>query len=61
MEPKTCPKCQGEMEKGLLTFNRGLTWMPEKEIGKILGMDIHASKIISYKCPHCGFLENYAK
>ena len=58
-KPKKCPKCGGEMEKGAIVssgFMINACWYKDglpKHIDKITRID-------SYRCIKCNYLENYA-
>jgi len=61
-----CPKCQGEMTKGVLVdytyaefSKKPQVWAEDVSMGGFLAE--RPIKIVSYRCSNCGFLENYAK
>ena len=67
METKTCPKCSGIMQPGILqklnNYGRSLyLWAPSDDT-PILGAGVSSSRkdIILYCCDNCGFMELYAK
>jgi hypothetical protein len=59
-----CPKCNGEMEEGLIADASYLSYQKQKWVTKLkfLGYSLeNAHETITYRCKNCGFLENYAK
>jgi predicted nucleic acid-binding Zn ribbon protein len=65
MDPKkiTCPKCQGEMQKGF--FPQGVPgsesfWYPVQPDGKLRIDRRNRRAIYTYRCTSCGYLERYA-
>lgn len=69
INPK-CPECGGTMRDGFLLdqTNEGykvLRWVegiPEKSIWVGLKLKGRAQwKIVTYRCPDCGFLKSYAR
>ena len=70
MSTKSCPKCQGSMEVGLLPdlgdanhvfAGSWLAGEPEKRWWLGLKMkDKHRFRINAYRCTKCGYLESYA-
>lgn len=60
-----CPKCEGEMEKGLLLApGAGVRWNKGElsGIAKLTGAVLFGKPMIhSFRCVKCGFLENYAR
>ncbi len=57
-ETNKCPKCNGEMENGLLVGEGGY-WRPDKSVLNILRPPnvFGATKVTAYKCPKCGKIE----
>jgi phage FluMu protein Com len=64
-----CPKCKGEMEKGVIAdyehggIPRTSEWGTEIEkVDKVLAPSIvkHARLVTTYRCTKCGYLESYA-
>lgn len=59
-----CPKCEGEMELGIIADRSGsydkeaAQWAKGKYLGWFLK---DAQNIKSYRCKKCGYLESYAK
>lgn len=62
-----CPKCGGEMEKGLIADQGYLiaiksSWGSELRMGGILNFGLENKKeITTFRCKSCGYLESYAK
>lgn len=62
-----CPKCKGDMEKGVLADEgmwgawlvRRLRWAESVGILGLLAKNL--KPIEAYRCQKCGYLENYAK
>jgi len=63
-EPKVCPKCSGQMERGGLRADSSLVWGRIKETTifgvKAVQMIPPAYVIDAYRCGNCGYLEMYA-
>ncbi len=66
-----CPKCEGEMELGIVSDSYGQVGNLQKQsqwakkVNSVLkifqaGLD-GAKSIKSYRCKSCGYLENYAE
>lgn len=61
---KTCPKCNSEMEKGLILTPGGVvgaSWLSEQRVNQLLGAVHNAPQIKAYKCVSCGYVENYVE
>ncbi|PIZ64716.1 hypothetical protein CO051_06040 [Candidatus Roizmanbacteria bacterium CG_4_9_14_0_2_um_filter_39_13] len=69
METKKCPKCEGGMEEGFIPDYLNLMWdqkgtwkkSGQKIIRKATPEDYHDTKVVTFRCKSCGFLESYAK
>ena len=63
-EQMKCPKCNGEMDEGMIpeAHNMGtvLSSVWAKKLSFMKGLE-NKHSIISYRCTSCGYLENYAK
>jgi ribosomal protein S27AE len=62
-ETKKCPKCDSQMDKGLmLTAGAivGVRWH-KGEPGLLGAIVAKHPKIWAYKCVKCGYLENYVE
>jgi hypothetical protein len=60
---KKCPKCNGEVEKGLVfgAFSRGLSFLSDKEKDRKHGFFENVGEgTESYRCKKCGYIEVYA-
>lgn len=61
----TCPKCNGEMEVGLIAGPRAVAWIEDPlHKSTLLGVKVREGKrlaIQTFRCIDCGFLESYAK
>lgn len=64
-ETKTCPKCEGNMEKGLV-IDRGdyssigvPKWAKGVKWGGF-GIEGKTIDVVSFRCQSCGYLESYA-
>jgi len=59
-----CPKCEGEMEKGLIVDKGHLSW-PENPLWgtskTFFGGVQNKREVVTYRCITCGYLESYAK
>lgn len=65
-ESNKCPKCEGEMEEGLVPdfynpggFSKHL-WGKENP-GSFNRNPQDNREVITYRCKNCGYLESYAK
>lgn len=56
-EELQCPKCSGNMQKGVLTGNAS-EWRREDERSFL---QTTGKEIVTYACSGCGFLESYIK
>lgn len=58
-----CPKCQGEMEKGLMLTPGGVVGVrwSKGEPGFFGTVVINKPKIFAYSCSKCGFIESYVE
>lgn len=55
-----CPKCDGEMKKGVLfvqTMGGVPTWIAEKDFG--IEVQLKKANNYQYACEKCGFTETY--
>ena len=65
-EPKTCPKCNGQMKSGTLQQignygNSPFLWAPEGEAPfPVKGTSSPRKNLIVFRCESCGYLESYA-
>ena len=62
-EPKTCPKCNGQMKPGTLQQigNSPFVWSPEEEPPfPVKGTGSPRKNLTVFRCESCGFLEYYA-
>ena len=64
MENQTCPKCNGKMEKGILTPQTeggfvALLWAAKIKFAGIFAGE--HKETATYRCEQCGYLETYAK
>jgi rubredoxin len=68
-ETATCPKCQGQMERGysLDYFEISANGFDQSEWGMSLPSKLPFAKVpktlkvFTYRCTNCGYLESYAK
>ncbi len=60
-----CPKCQTEMVAGFIVESTGRQVHPtvwvQGEVWQYMLYGGRSFRIVSYRCPKCGFLENYAR
>lgn len=65
MEKKKCPKCEGEMEEGIIADRGHLSLGEKPQWGTGLawgGITLKDKKEVkTYRCNSCGYLESYAK
>jgi ribosomal protein S27AE len=69
MKMKICPKCQGNMSKGLMfhtdqTYKYKLGWLSGKIKsgfwgGSTVKSDTIPQEIAQYSCDKCGYIESY--
>ena len=65
-EPKTCPKCNGQMKPGALQQignygNSPFVWAPEGEPSfPVKGATSPRKDLTVFRCENCGYLEYYA-
>ena len=61
----TCPKCNSEMEWGVVAGPRVIEWIEDPlHQSTLLGVKVREGKqlpIRTFRCIDCGFLESYAK
>ena len=67
MRAHSCPKCQGAMGEGFMLTEKGgtrtvSTWVPGPPQKRWWGLKLAAKpiEIATWRCPRCGYLENYA-
>ncbi len=64
--PQTCPDCNTSMEEGLtldLESRRTQTWLRGPAEETWFGIKTRGKKllrVVSYRCPRCGFLKTFA-
>jgi len=59
-----CPKCGGQMEKGLILTPGGVVgarWGQGEKVSKWFNTLGNKPKIIAYSCQKCGFIESYVE
>jgi len=62
-EVKSCPLCDGEMERGELMDADYATTIPQHwspSASSFLGIGVRKILIVSYRCIDCGYLMNFA-
>jgi predicted nucleic-acid-binding Zn-ribbon protein len=65
MKQIKCPKCNGNMEQGLIKSDGGyagdLKWGKPDSVSGWTGKVKDGKKIVTYRCQNCGYLECYAE
>jgi len=57
---KRCPKCNGEIERGILTQSRfGGSWFRFVKSESIWYMG-NTEKAVAFRCKQCGYIEVYS-
>jgi predicted RNA-binding Zn-ribbon protein involved in translation (DUF1610 family) len=66
-KPQTCPECNTSMEEGVtldLESRRTQTWLrgpvEEKWLTGIKTRGKDLLRVVSYRCPKCGYLKTFA-
>jgi hypothetical protein len=66
-KPQTCPECSVSMEEGVtldLETRRAQTWLrgpvEEKRLAGIKTRGKELLRVVSYRCPKCGYLKTFA-
>lgn len=55
-----CPKCSGEMERGMLVgWRTEISWRKGGPSMLATALTPGKKKVISFKCKKCGYIENY--
>ena len=68
MTRRDCPRCQGQMAKGLMIENKdgmacATKWLEGAGEKGWFGLKLKGRKqlpVVTYRCGRCGFLESYA-
>lgn len=64
-EKRTCPKCKGDMEEGIIPDASGAlsTRYPPKWVTKIklITLKDESKNVKTFRCTSCGYLESYAE
>mgnify|MGYP001590697862 CR=1 len=53
---KPCPKCGAEMTKGFMKDQSYVTMWQQRWVSKLFGKE---TKVDSFACSSCGYLESY--
>jgi rubrerythrin len=65
-KPQTCPECNASMEEGVtldLESRRTQTWLRGPVEQKWFGIKTRGKelrRVITYRCPKCGYLKSFA-
>jgi predicted nucleic acid-binding Zn ribbon protein len=63
MNENKCPKCNGEMKKGLMMAPgavQGVRWL-KGEPNKLFNFINKLPKIAAFSCEQCGYMENFVE
>ena len=67
LKSQTCPECHSSMEEGVtldLESRRTQTWLQgpveEKRLTGIKTRGKELLRVVSYRCPKCGYLKSFA-
>lgn len=67
LKPQICPECHSSMEEGVtldLESRRTQTWLQgpveEKRLTGIKTRGKELLRVVSYRCPKCGYLKSFA-